>query len=184
MALYTWKWLLTAPRTLLIITKVKPFSRVDTGSCFQRSSRLNKALRGCVWTRLRCLNCNFGSWTVSQKSFCHNRSWKQTWWRFRSYWWIMFSWILDNHSLRYESSTLILYTRSYAAGGPRLDRRTRIQLGRVHFGVFSTSRFGPPALSSDWTWPALSSVICHSRGVRTDWKWWFFVTDGGSQLTS
>ena len=24
-----------------------------------------------------------------------------------------------------------------------------------------------------------SSVICHSRGVPTDWKWWFFVTHGG-----
>ena len=26
-------------------------------------------------------------------------------------------------------------------GGPRLDRQVRIQLGRVHFGVFSMSRF-------------------------------------------
>ena len=32
-------------------------------------------------------------------------------------------------------------------------------------------------------WPALSSAICHSRGVPTDWEWWFFVTHGGSQLT-
>ena len=68
-------------------------------------------------------------------------------------------------------------------GGPRLDRRVRIQLGRIHFVVFSTSRFVPLALSSDWTWPALSSVICHSGGIPTDWKWWFFVTDSGSQLT-
>ena len=56
------------------------------------------------------------------------------------------------------------------------------------FGVFSTSRFVPPILSSDCTWPALSlsSVVCrpssvtdrlrHWRGVPTDWKWWFFVT--------
>ena len=86
----------------------------------------------------------------------------------------------------------------------RLDRRASIQFGRVHFGVFSMFRFMSPALSSDWTWPALSSVICHppsvlcppsfgvchlssvichSRGVPTDWKWWFFVTDRGSQLT-
>ena len=46
----------------------------------------------------------------------------------------------------------------------RLDRRARIQLERAHFGVFSTSRFVPPTLSSDWTWPTLSSVICHWRG--------------------
>ena len=32
----------------------------------------------------------------------------------------------------------------------RLDRRARIQFGQVHFGVFSTSRFAPLALSSDW----------------------------------
>ena len=32
--------------------------------------------------------------------------------------------------------------------GPRLDCRVRIQLGWVHFGVFSSSRFVPPALSS------------------------------------
>ena len=32
-------------------------------------------------------------------------------------------------------------------------------------------------------WPALSSAICHSRGVPTDWEWWFFVTHGGFQLT-
>ena len=35
-------------------------------------------------------------------------------------------------------------------GRPRLDRRVRIQFRQVHFGVFSTSRFVPPALSSDW----------------------------------
>ena len=54
-------------------------------------------------------------------------------------------------------------TRSYAAlQAAYLDRfhRVGIQLGRVHFGVFSTSRFVPPALSSDWN-----------------------VTDAGSQLT-
>ena len=35
-------------------------------------------------------------------------------------------------------------------GGPRLDRWARIQSGRVNFGVFSTSRFVPSALSSDF----------------------------------
>ena len=55
-------------------------------------------------------------------------------------------------------------------GGPRLDRGARIQVGQVHFGVFSMSRFVPPALSSDWTWPALSlsSVISHLSFVRLD----------------
>ena len=94
-------------------------------------------------------------------------------------------------------------TRSYA--GPRLHCLAKIQFGRVHFGVFSTSRFLPPALSSDWTSPALSSVIQltgsvdvssltrgsnwlevldfrHSQGVLTHWKCWFFVTHGGFQL--
>ena len=50
-------------------------------------------------------------------------------------------------------------TRSYAAlQAAYLDRfhRVGIQLGQVHFGVFSTSRFVPPALNSDW------------RGVKTD----------------
>ena len=41
-------------------------------------------------------------------------------------------------------------------GGPRLDSRVRIQLGWVHFGVFSMSCLVPLALSSDW------------RGVTTD----------------
>ena len=77
---------------------------------------------------------------------------------------------------------------------------------RVHFGVFSRSCFLPPALSSDWTSPALSSVIQltgsvdvsslvegsnwlevlnfrHSQGVQTDWKCWFFITHRGFQLT-
>ena len=35
-------------------------------------------------------------------------------------------------------------------GGPRLDHRARLQFGRAHFGVFSTSRFVPSALSSDF----------------------------------
>ena len=26
-------------------------------------------------------------------------------------------------------------------------------------------------------------IFRHCRGIPTDWKWWFFVTDGGSQLT-
>ena len=47
-------------------------------------------------------------------------------------------------------------------------------VGWLHFGVFSTSCFVPPALSSDWTWPALSSVICHSRG---DPNWPFRCLD-------
>ena len=37
-----------------------------------------------------------------------------------------------------------------SGGGPRLDRWARIQSGRVNFGVFSTSRFVPSALSSDF----------------------------------
>ena len=48
-------------------------------------------------------------------------------------------------------------------GGPRMDHRARIQFGRVHFGVFSTSRFvhsariGPDLLCHCHP----SSVICH-----------------------
>ena len=95
-------------------------------------------------------------------------------------------------------------TRSFA--GPRLPCLAKIQLGRLHFAVFSTSRFLPRALSSDWTSPALSSVIQltgsvdvsslvegsnwlevlnfrHSQGVQTDWKCWFFITHRGFQLT-
>ena len=54
--------------------------------------------------------------------------------------------------LRYESSTLILYyvLCRPSGDGPRLDRWARIQSGRVNFGVFSTSRFVPSALSSDF----------------------------------
>ena len=37
-----------------------------------------------------------------------------------------------------------------SGGGPRLDRWARIQSGGVNFGVFSTSRFVPSALSSDF----------------------------------
>ena len=37
-----------------------------------------------------------------------------------------------------------------SGGGPRLDRWARIQSGQVNFGVFSTSRFVPSALSSDF----------------------------------
>ena len=57
---------------------------------------------------------------------------------------------------------------------PRLDRQVRIQLGRVHFGVFSTSPFVPPALSSDWTWSALSSS--HPSSVMEKIGWWQNVT--------
>ena len=57
----------------------------------------------------------------------------------------------------------------------RLDRWARIQFGRVHFGVFSTSRFVSLALSSDWT----------SVGAGTDLLWCKkrHVTHGGLQLT-
>ena len=114
---------------------------------------------------------------------------------------------------------------SYSTKLGHLERRARIQLGRVNFGVFSMTCFVPPALTSDWTWPALSSVICHpssvlrrlSSAVRrplsvvrcpsyavrrppsvirhlsltggSKWlevmifRYWFFVIDGGSQLT-
>ena len=91
-------------------------------------------------------------------------------------------------------------TRPYA--GPKLHCLAKIQFGQVYFGVFSTSRFLPPALSSDWTSPALSSVIQltgsvdvssltggsnwlevlifhHSQGVPTDSKCWIFATHRG-----
>ena len=46
-------------------------------------------------------------------------------------------------------------------GGPRLDRRARIQFRRVNFGVFSTSRFVPSALSSGFlaTFPLLCFTL-------------------------
>ena len=86
-------------------------------------------------------------------------------------------------------------------GGPRLDRSARIQFGRVHFGVFSTSCFVPPARSSGWIWPALSSVVRHPSYVLrhpssvthggpnwpfrcldfpTFWFWFFSQTCSGS----
>ena len=67
---------------------------------------------------------------------------------------------------------------------PRLDCRARKQFRRIHFGVFSMSRFVPPALSSNWTWPALSlsSIIRHLSYVRLDrwalltvWVWYIFI---------
>ena len=66
----------------------------------------------------------------------------------------------------------------------RLDRQARIQFRRIHFGVFSMSSFVPPALSSNWTWPALSlsSIIRHLSYVRLDrwalltvWVWYIFI---------
>ena len=76
-------------------------------------------------------------------------------------------------------------------GGPRLDCQAGIQFGRVHFGVFSTSRFMPLALSSDLTRPALSSVIvcpsvvCH-LSLTGDSNWlevMIFRHSQGFQLT-
>ena len=64
---------------------------------------------------------------------------------------------------------IICWTRSSAGGGPRLDRRVRIQLGRVHFGVFSTSRFVPPALSSDWH--TFSYFLCTSSWRHCTFSW-------------
>ena len=70
----------------------------------------------------------------------------------------------------------IIITRSYAAlQAADLDWIVRpgYKLGRVHFGVFSTSRFVPLALSSDW------------RGVTTDLGAGISknVTNAGSQLS-
>ena len=90
-------------------------------------------------------------------------------------------------------------------GEPKLDRRARIQFGRVNFGVFSTSRFVPPALSSEWvtldffvilfiisdslTWSflcdrqtdILSQTESHFSslmgGPNWPWKWSLVVTD-------
>ena len=66
--------------------------------------------------------------------------------------------------------------------GPRLDRQARIQFGQVHFGVFSTSRVVPLALSSDWL-EVLIFRHWRGGGVPTDLKCRFFVTHGGFQLT-
>ena len=49
-----------------------------------------------------------------------------------------------NHNWKSE---ILLNT---TGGGPRLDHRARLQFGRVPFGVFSTSRFVPSALSSNF----------------------------------
>ena len=70
-------------------------------------------------------------------------------------------------------------------GRPRLNRRARIQLGRVHFGVFSTSRFVPPALSSDYRRVTTDLGTRISKNV-TDLGAGISkkVTDAGSQLTS
>ena len=94
---------------------------------------------------------------------------------------------------RFFSTLFFCHTRSYAAhSGPRLVCWAMIQVGQVQFGVFSTSYFALLALSSDWTWPALSlsSVICHlSSGFKMTVCiiifWWQtdLVTDGGFQLT-
>ena len=52
---------------------------------------------------------------------------------------------------------------------------------RVHFGVFSTSCFVPPTLSSVRTWPALSYII-----RLPSWKigWWQNVTHRQTDATS
>ena len=49
-----------------------------------------------------------------------------------------------NHNWKSE---ILLNT---TGGGPRLDHRARLQFGRVHFGVFTPSRFVPLAVSLDW----------------------------------
>ena len=46
---------------------------------------------------------------------------------------------------------IIIHYNHPTGGEPRLDRRASIQFGRGHFGVFSTSRFVPLALCSNWT---------------------------------
>ena len=82
-------------------------------------------------------------------------------------------------------------------GGPKLDGRARIQFGGVNFGVFSTSRIVPLALSSEWVtfffcyfvhnfW--LSDVIAfcdrqtdifHHRQRVIFRHWWGVLTDLG-----
>ena len=54
---------------------------------------------------------------------------------------------------------VIIITRPKLARPSSRDRGARIKLKRVHFGVFSTSRFAPPAFSLDW-------IL--SRGVPTE----------------
>ena len=89
----------------------------------------------------------------------------------------------------YEVELAFHSTRSYAAqraaSRPRLNRWARIQFGRVHSGMFSTSRLMPLALSSaqqigtDPLCHPLSvnwlevMIFCHWWGIPTDWKWWF-----------
>ena len=67
------------------------------------------------------------------------------------------------------------------------DHGARIQFKPVHFGVFSTSRFTPPVLSSDWALTdSLEEVMIFgvSRRAPTDplQEVMFFGVSGGSQL--
>ena len=84
----------------------------------------------------------------------------------------------------FSPNTNFCLTRSIAAlrvGGHRLDRQARIQFGRVHFGVFSTSlslrhsaRIGPDLLCHCHP----SSAICHP-----DSKWQFVSLYFGDRQT-
>ena len=69
---------------------------------------------------------------------------------------------------------IIIITRPKPARPGGQDREARIKIKQIHFGVFSTSCFVPPALSSGW------------RGVTTDLGAGISknVTNAGSQLTS
>ena len=48
----------------------------------------------------------------------------------------------------------LLLTVGQSRQGLGWDPQVRIQFDRVHFGVFSTPCFAPPAFSSDWGWGA------------------------------
>ena len=50
----------------------------------------------------------------------------------------------------YENLLVTRPKPAYGWQGLELDPRARIQFGRAIFGVFSTSHFVPPSLSSDW----------------------------------
>ena len=66
----------------------------------------------------------------------------------------------------------LLLTVGQSRQGLGWDPQVRIQFDRVHFGVFSTPCFAPPAFSSDWGWSA--------GGAKT---WQTLFSPKSSQLT-
>ena len=71
--------------------------------------------------------------------------------------------LLYNGNTNGANTVIITWICQPTGDGPRLDHRARIHFGQVHFGVLTTSCFVPLALSSDWTWPALSSLIRYGK---------------------